>query len=157
MFYSKASRLFRYAYHNTGLALFLAGMLFSSIVSAVLIHGFHVEKPRVSCVVAKRSEGGQILRLWACESPQSARRNPQGKAMLLDITCIGIYLERGWLRLCFAQEDIDIEFWTTKIMPIGLFSALCMATGNIPYMYLSVRPLSFIHAPRLVQMMRSHP
>eukprot|EP00976_Prorocentrum_cordatum_P108001 1194751-Prorocentrum_minimum.AAC.6 len=94
MFYSKASRLFRYAYHNTGLALFLAGMLFSSIVSAVLIHGFHVEKPRVSCVVAKRSEGGQILRLWACESPQSARRNPQGKAMLLDITCIGGHRHR---------------------------------------------------------------
>eukprot|EP00240_Pyramimonas_obovata_P015480 CAMPEP_0118950234 /NCGR_PEP_ID=MMETSP1169-20130426/51007_1 /TAXON_ID=36882 /ORGANISM="Pyramimonas obovata, Strain CCMP722" /LENGTH=303 /DNA_ID=CAMNT_0006897023 /DNA_START=346 /DNA_END=1254 /DNA_ORIENTATION=- len=65
------------------------GMLFSSIVSAVLIHGFHAEKPR---------------------------------------------------------EDIDIEFWTTKILPIGLFSALCMATGNIPYMYLSVSYIQILKA-----------
>jgi hypothetical protein len=41
----------------------------------------------------------------------------------------------------FAQDDIDAVFWTTNILPIGLVSALCLATGNVPYMYLSVSPL----------------
>jgi len=65
------------------------GMLFSGIVSGVLIHVFHVETPR---------------------------------------------------------DDIDAVFWTTNILPIGLVSALCLATGNVPYMYLSVSYIQILKA-----------
>jgi hypothetical protein len=35
---------------------------------------------------------------------------------------------------------MTLDYWCRKILPIGAIAALCLSTGNIPYLWLSVRP-----------------
>ena len=37
------------------------------------------------------------------------------------------------------QEGMTFDYWCRKILPIGAIAALCLSTGNIPYLWLSVR------------------
>jgi hypothetical protein len=34
---------------------------------------------------------------------------------------------------------MTLDYWCRKILPIGAIAAMCLSTGNIPYLWLSVR------------------
>eukprot|EP00238_Polyblepharides_amylifera_P011860 CAMPEP_0196591238 /NCGR_PEP_ID=MMETSP1081-20130531/68921_1 /TAXON_ID=36882 /ORGANISM="Pyramimonas amylifera, Strain CCMP720" /LENGTH=323 /DNA_ID=CAMNT_0041914541 /DNA_START=170 /DNA_END=1141 /DNA_ORIENTATION=- len=44
------------------------------------------------------------------------------------------------------HDDVDLEFWFKRILPIGCVGALCLATGNIPYLYISVSYIQILKA-----------
>jgi drug/metabolite transporter (DMT)-like permease len=43
-----------------------------------------------------------------------------------------------WLGFIVVNKNISIEFWLTRILPIGLLSAATIGSGNSVYLYLSV-------------------
>lgn len=42
------------------------------------------------------------------------------------------------LKLVETKNTITLSFWAHKMMPVGLFMALTLWTGNVVYMYLTV-------------------
>ncbi|KAK3240623.1 hypothetical protein CYMTET_49546, partial [Cymbomonas tetramitiformis] len=45
-----------------------------------------------------------------------------------------------------TRDEVDLAFFVRKFMPIGLAAAICLSTGNMPYLYISVSYIQILKA-----------